>query len=231
MSKIKWDQTSEKKFETGVDHGVLYPQASGGAYPKGVAWNGLTGVNQSPSGADDNDFYADNILYGSLRGAERFGGGITAYMAPDEWAACDGSVEVVPGVFAGQQNRQRFGLCYRTLIGNDTEGTEHGYKIHLVYNASASPSDRDYETMNENPDMMELSWDFTTLPVAVETLDPVSNKPLRPMSHLEIDSTKLTAEKLTAIETILYGTDGSGGSEGTDARLPLPDEVFQLLTA
>lgn len=228
MTRIVWDQISEHIYETGVDHGVLYPIDSTGHYPAGVPWNGLTTVSQSPSGADSNDLYADNIKYLSLRAAEDFGATIEAYTYPDEWAQCDGSAEIVQGVTAGQQTRKAFGLSYRTLIGNDTMGTAYGYKIHLIYNATASPSERSYATVNDSPDAIQFSWEVTTIPVNV-------GGNFKPTAHLEIDSTKADANKLKVLEAILYGTDAGDEvqpPEGVTAgpRLPLPDEVITLLT-
>lgn len=220
--KLNWDQTGEKKFETGIDRGVLYPISNAGTYPAGVAWNGLTSVSESPEGGDENAFYADNIKYGALRGTEDFGGSIEAYTYPDEWEACDGTASVATGVTISQQTRKAFGLCYRSLIGNDVAGLEYGYKIHLVYGATASPSERSHETVNESPDAQTMSWDFTTVPV------PVAG--YKPTSHIVIDSTKVDATKLATLEQILYGTPASGSAEAIDARLPLPAEVISTLS-
>lgn len=217
MSKLVWDASGKKKFEAGVDHCVLYPQASDGTYPKGVVWNGITSVDESPEGGDENDFYADNIKYGSLRGTENFGGTINCYTYPDEWGKMDGSDELVKGVIIYQQSRKTFGLSYRTLIGNDVAGLDHGYKLHLVYGASTSPSEKSYETINDSPDAQELSYEFSTVPV------PVTG--FKPTSILIIDSTQVDADKLKALEDILYGSDSE------DARLPLPDEIVSLLSA
>lgn len=217
MSKLVWDASGEKKFEAGVDHCVLYPQASDGTYPKGVVWNGITSVDESPEGGDENDFYADNIKYGSLRGTENFGGTINCYTYPDEWGKMDGSDELVKGVIIYQQSRKTFGLSYRTLVGNDVNGLDHGYKLHLVYGASTSPSEKSYETINDSPDAQELSYEFSTVPV------PVTG--FKPTSILIIDSTQVDADKLKALEDILYGSDSE------DARLPLPDEIVSLLSA
>ena len=210
--KLIWDQIGEKKFETGVDRAVLYP-INGSAYPKGVAWNGITSISESPDGGDAQDFYADNIKYGSLRGAENFNGTVECYTYPDEWKACDGRAELLPGVTVAQQNRKAFGLSYRTLIGNDTELLDAGYVIHLIYNATASPSEKQRQTVNESPEAQTFSYEFKTTPVPVTA---VNN--MKATSHIEIDSTKVTAAQLTAIENILYG------SGSTEARLPLPDE-------
>lgn len=211
---LVWDQIGEKLYETGTDKGVLFV-AEGSGYGKGVAWNGLASVAEKPSGAEPSDVYADNIKYLSLMSAEKFGGTIEAYMCPPEFGVCDGSAEPVKGVSIGQQTRKGFGLSYRTLIGNDTEGEAYGYKIHLVYGCKASVSERSYQTMNENPEAMTMSWDFDTTPVPVEGY--------KPTSLITIDSTKVSAEKLAAFEEILYG------SSSADARLPLPSEVFELL--
>lgn len=218
MAKIVWDQTGERFYETGTDRGVLYP-AVNGAYPKGVAWNGLTGVDENPSGAEESKFFADNIKYLGLRSAEDFGATVTAYTYPDEFAACDGSATPTPGLYIGQQTRKPFGMSYRTKVGNDVAGDDLGYKINLVYGATASPSQRSYKTVNESPEPIEFSWELATTPVAVE----IAN--LKPAAHLTIDSRTTPAEKLKALENILYGT------ETEDPRLPLPKEVYELLSA
>ena len=215
MSKLVWDSTGDRLYETGVKNGVLYPIDEVGTYSKGVAWNGLTAVTESPSGAESNPLYADDIKYLDLRSVEEFGGTIEAYMYPDEFAECDGSAELAAGVKIGQQKRKVFGLCYRTTLGNDVKGDDYGYKLHIVYGAVASPSERGYTTMNDSPEAITMSWEFTTT--------PVSAKGFRPTAHLEIDSTKANAEKLTALEAILYGSDE------TEARLPLPDEIATLM--
>lgn len=214
MSKLIWDKTGERLYETGVDRGVLYPLVNG-AYPKGVAWNGLTAVNENPSGAEPTALYADNIKYLNLMSAEEYGATIEAYTYPEEFAACDGSAEIADGVTIGQQDRSHFGLSYRTLIGNDEDGTAHGYKLHLVYDCLASPSEKAYSSVNDNPDAVSLSWDISTTPVAVEGYKPTAT--------LTIDSTKIDAAKLKKIEDLLYGTADS------DAKLPLPDEIINLL--
>lgn len=215
MSKIVWDAIGEKYYESGVSHGVLYTQADGGTYNTGVAWNGLTSVSDSPDGAEANDIYADNIKYGSLRSAENHKGTIEAYMYPDEWAECDGNVEPVPGLRIGQQKRRAFGFSYRTEIGNDVDA-ELGYKLHLIYGATVSPSEQTHETVNDSPEVMTLSWEYDTVPIEVEGC--------KPTAHLTIDSTKADEGKLKALEDILYGT------ESDEARLPLPAEVITLLT-
>lgn len=213
MSKIVWDKTGQRLFETGVDHGVLYPLQTGG-YTKGVAWNGLTAINVTPSGAEANPQYADNIKYLNLISAEDFGATVEAFTYPDEFAVCDGSAEPVPGVMIGQQPRKKFGLCWRTLVGNDEDGQEHGYKLHLVYGATASPSEKAYNTINDSPEAITFSWEVTTEPVDVPGY--------KPTAYLTIDSTKVNATKLAALEEILYGT------EDNEAKLPLPAEIFDM---
>ena len=213
MSKIIWDETGKRLYETGVKQGVLYPQ-TGGSYPKGVAWNGLTAVTESPSGAEASPQYADDIKYLNLVSAEEFGATIEAFTYPDEFGVCDGSAEIQPGVIVGQQNRKLFGLSYRTTLGNDTEGTDHGYKLHMVYGALAAPSEKGYTTINDSPEAMALSWEVTTTPVSVTGFKPTAS--------LIIDSTKVDPAKLAALELILYG------NTGVDARLPLPDEVAAI---
>lgn len=215
MSKLVWDKTGERFYETGVDHGVLYPISNKGLYDKGVVWNGLTAINESPSGAEPNNLYADNIKYLVLVGAEDFGLTIEAYTYPDEWEECDGSAEIAPGVYAGQQNRKIFGLSYRTKLGNDVDGQDHGYKLHLVYGCLASPSERGYQTVNDSPEPINPSWEVTTTPVDVPGF--------KPTARLIITSTKANPTRLKALEDILYGTDDQ------DARLPLPEEVIALL--
>lgn len=224
MSKLKWDQIGEKTYETGVDHGVLYPQKEG-AYPEGFAWNGLTSVSENPSGAEDNALYADNMKYLNLKSAEEFGLTIECYTYPPEWGACNGESDLVPGVTLGQQRRNTFGFSYRTKKGNDAEGEDYGFKLHLVYGCSASPSEKSYETINDSPDAITFSYEVTTTPVNVSGLD-ATGKPFKPVSSVTIDSTLVDAQKLAALEAILYGTDASGeDSAATTARLPLPDEL------
>lgn len=215
MSKLVWDQSGKRLYETGVDHGVLYPIQTGGVYSKGVAWNGLTAVTESPSGADVNDIYADNIKYLGLVGAEKFGATVEAYTYPDEFAECDGSVELVKGATIGQQNRKVFGMVYRTVIGNDIDGNEHGYKLHLIYGATAAPSEKAYNTINEDPEAITFSWELSTTPVNVTGHKPTAS--------LTIDSTKADPTKLAELEKILFG------DTETEPRLPLPDEIAQLL--
>lgn len=226
MPKLKWDQPGERLYETGVKDCVLYPIQADNTYSLGVAWNGITAVTESPSGAEPNDLYADNIKYLSLRSAEDFGATIEAYTYPDEWMQCDGSAELTTGVVVGQQSRKMFGLCYRTELGNDTNGVDHGYKLHLIYGATASPSERAYQTINDSPEAITFSWEVTTAPIEVA----VDGKNFKPTSCIIIDSTKVDATKLNNLKDILYGTDGSGGSEGTTARLPLPAEVLSTLS-
>ena len=224
MSKLIWDKAGERLFETGVEMGVLYPQGA-----SGVAWNGLTAVSESPSGAEASPIYADNIKYLNLMSAEEFGATIEAYTYPDAFAECDGSAEIVPGVFAGQQNRKSFGLCYRSIIGNDVDGNDYGYKLHLIYNAKAAPSEKSYATVNDSPEAITLSWELSTTPVAINTL--YEGKKLKPTACLTFDSTKVDAAKMTALEEILYGKDPTtqGGDDGVEPRLPLPDEIIALM--
>lgn len=217
MSKLVWDQTGDRLYETGVKNGVLYPQATGGTYPKGVAWNGLTAVTESPSGAEASPMYADDIKYLNLISAEEFGATVEAYTYPDEFAECDGSASLVDGVVIGQQTRKAFGLCYRTTLGNDTDGNEYGYKLHMIYGAMAAPSEKAYASINDSPEAITFSWELTTTPVSVTGH--------KPTALLTIDSTKVDAEKLAALEAILYG------SESEEARMPLPDEVATLMGA
>lgn len=216
--KLLWDKIGERLYETGVRMGVLYPQNPlTGLYPLGVAWNGLTAVTESPSGAEANPIYADDIKYLNLISAEEFGATIEAYTYPDEFAACDGSGTLSSGVTIGQQKRQAFGLCYRTALGNDLDGEDHGYKLHLIYGAIAAPSEKAYATINDSPEAITFSWEVSTTPVAVPGFKPTAS--------LTIDSTKVDAAALTALEDILYGTDVA------DPRLPLPDEVAALFAA
>ena len=213
--KIVWDQTGERFYETGVKKGVLYPQAAGGTYPKGVAWNGLTAVTESPSGAEATPLYADDIKYLNLMSVEEFGATIEAYTYPDEFAACDGSAEITGGVSIGQQPRVPFGMSYATTLGNDTEGNKHGYKIHIIYGAMAAPSEKPYATINDSPEAITFSWEVSTTPVNVTGHKPTAS--------LIIDSTKVEADKLAALEAVLYG------SAEAEAKLPLPDEVATLV--
>lgn len=222
MSKLVWDQTGERYYETGVKQGVLYPQATGGTYPKGVAWNGLTAVTESPSGAEATALYADDIKYLNLMSAEEFGATIEAYTYPDEFAQCDGSAALATGVSIGQQSRKAFGLCYRTTLGNDVDGNDFGYKLHIIYNALAAPSEKAYATINDSPEAITFSWEVTTTPVNVTGFKPTAS--------ITIDSTKVDKTKLASLEEILYGKDApSSGGEGTDPRLPLPNEIAELM--
>ena len=214
MAKLVWDQTSERLYETGVDKGVVYPQV-GGAYPAGAAWNGLTNVTLSPSGAEATPLYANNRKYLNLMSVEELGGSIEAYMYPDEFAECNGEKEVVTGMRIGQQTRKAFGFCFRTMIGNDTDGTNYGYKLHLVYGALAAPSESANATINDSPEAKTMSWEFSTTPVEMADGSVTAS--------VEIDSTKVDATKLKALEAVLYG------SESEEARLPLPDEVATLI--
>ena len=213
MSKLVWDETGKRVYETGVNKGVLYPQ-SNGTYPTGVAWNGLTAVTESPSGAEATPLYADNIKYLNLMSAEEFGATVEAYTYPDEFAACNGEAELVKGVSIGQQARKPFGMSYQTKIGNDID-SEAGYKIHLIYGALAAPSEKAYATVNDSPEAITFSWELTTTPVEVEGFKPTAS--------LVIDSTKVDAEKLAALEAVLYG------SAEKEASLPLPNEVLALI--
>ena len=217
MPKLTWDNTGERIFETGIKQGVLYPIQSDGKYTKGVAWNGLTAVTESPSGAEATALYADDIKYLNLLSNEEFGATIEAYTYPDEFAECDGSAELATGVMIGQQKRKTFGLCYRTTIGNDVEGNDYGYKLHLVYGCLAAPSEKGYSTINDNPDAITFSWEVSTTPVNVAGF--------KPTSQITIDSTKADPTKLAALEAILYG------SAETEAKLPLPDEVATTMSA
>lgn len=215
MSKLVWDQTGERLYETGVKQGVLYPQESTGEYGKGVAWNGLTAVTESPSGAEATALYADDIKYLNLMSNEEFGATIEAYTYPEEFEKCDGSAAIAAGVSIGQQKRSAFGLCYRTALGNDVAGNDYGYKIHIIYGALAAPSEKAYATINDSPEAITFSWEVTTTPVNVTGFKPTAS--------VVIDSTKTTADKLAALEAILYGT------ESEEARLPLPDEIVTIM--
>ena len=214
MSKLVWDQTGDRLYETGVEQVALYQQ-SGGAYPKGVAWNGVTALNLAPSGAEPTALYANNRKYLTLMSVEELGFTIEAYTYPDEWAECDGSATVVPGVYIGQQPRKPFGLVAKTMIGNDTEGIKHGYKLHIIYGALASPSEQENATINDSPEAKTMSWECSTTPVNVANFEPTS--------YICIDSTTVDGEKLTALEKILYGDSTA------EPKLPLPDEVFTTL--
>lgn len=214
MAKLVWDQTGERLYETGVKNCVLYIPTDG-VYSKGVAWNGITAVNESPSGAEPNPLYADDIKYLNLMSTEEFGASIEAYTYPDEFAQCDGSASIAKGVSIGQQTRKTFGLCYRTTLGNDTEGNDYGYKLHFIYGALASPSEKAYATINDSPEAITFSWEISTTPVEVTGYKPTAS--------LTIDSTAANPTKLAALEDILYGT------QETEARLPLPNEIATLM--
>jgi hypothetical protein len=223
MSKIIWDQTGERLYETGVRNGVLYPRSSTGTYPLGVAWNGLTAVTESPSGAEATPLYADDIKYLNLLSNEEFGATVEAYTYPDEFAVCDGSAELAPGVMISQQPRKPFGLVYRTVVGNDTEYNDYGYKLHIIYNALAAPSEKGYATINDSPEAITLSWELTTSP------EPVTGA--KPTASLVIDSTKVNQEKLAILEGMLFGVDATTGETPTEAivpHLPLPDEIAAI---
>ncbi len=215
MPEITWDQIGDRVYETGVDHGVLYLPSTTGVYNTGFAWNGLTTVTESPSGAESSAQYADNIKYLNLVSAEEFGATIEAFTYPDEFAQCDGTAMMAPGVAVGQQGRRMFGLSYRSQVGNDLVGTEAGYKLHLVYGALAAPSEKAYATINDSPEAITFSWELTTSPVSVEGY--------KPTAVLTVDSTKVAADDLTALEAILYGTTAD------EPRLPLPDEIIALI--
>lgn len=215
MPKLTWDASGERLYETGVKQGVLYVMNSN-SYGNGVAWNGLTAITESPSGAESTPLYADDIKYLDLRSTEEFGATIEAYTYPDEFAACDGSASLADGVNIGQQARKMFGLCYRTTVGNDTDGTDHGYKLHLIYGATASPSEKAYETINDSPEAITFSWEITTTPVSVTGFKPTAS--------ITIDSTKADPTCLAALEEKLYG------GTSTEPTLPLPDEVKTIMT-
>lgn len=221
MSRITWDNVGERYYETGVKNGVLYPMQTGGLYTNGVAWNGLTAVTESPSGAEATPLYADDIKYLNLMSNEEFGATIEAYTYPDEFAECDGSAALATGVMIGQQKRKTFGLCYRTTLGNDIDGNDYGYKLHLIYGCLAAPSEKAYATINDSPEAITFSWEVSTTPVNVSGF--------KPTSQITIDSTKVNETKLAALEDILYGSEGTDGGEGVVARLPLPDEVAELM--
>lgn len=217
MTVLAWDEVGARLYETGVDHGVLYIPDVAGEYNDGYAWNGLTTVTESPSGAESSPQYADNIKYLNLVSVEEFGGTIEAYTYPEEFGQCDGTAFPSTGLAIGQQSRKAFGLCYRTRLGNDVDGTSYGYKLHLIYGALAAPSEKAYATINDSPEAISFSWEITTTPVAVAGYQPTA--------LLVIDSTKVDSGDLAALEEILYG------SVGDDARLPLPDEVIALFGA
>lgn len=222
MPKLVWDKTGERLYETGVKQCVLYLPTNG-VYNKGVAWNGITAVNENPSGAEATALYADDSKYLNLYSVEEFGATVEAYTYPDEFAECDGSAEIAKGVTVGQQTRKTFGLCYRTTIGNDVDGNDHGYKLHIIYGAMASPSEKAYSTINDTPEAMTFSWELTTTPVTVTGKKPTAS--------IVIDSTKCDPQKLAALEAILYGKDATSeqANDGAEPRLPLPDEIATLM--
>ena len=221
MAKLVWDKTGERYYETGVKMGVLYPIQTGGVYTKGVAWNGLTAVTESPSGAEATALYADDFKYLNLMSNEEFGATIEAYTYPDEFAECDGSAALSTGVMIGQQKRKAFGLCYRTTLGNDVDGSDYGYKLHLIYGCLAAPSEKAYATINDSPEAITFSWEVSTTPVSVSGF--------KPTSQITIDSTKVDETKLKKLEEILYGKDGEGPA-ATEPKLPLPDEVAAIFS-
>ena len=223
MSRLTWDKTGERYYETGVKQGVLYPIQADGKYSKGVAWNGLTAVTESPSGAEATALYADDIKYLNLISNEEFGATIEAYTYPDEFAECDGSAALADGVMIGQQKRKTFGLCYKTTVGNDVDGNDYGYKLHLIYGCLAAPSEKAYNTINDSPEAITFSWEVSTTPVNVNGF--------KPTSQITIDSTKIAEgkkTKLTELEDILYGKDSAESDPNNNPRLPLPDEVATL---
>ena len=215
MAKLVWDKTGERFYETGVKKGVLYPQAAGGTYPKGVPWNGLTAVTESPSGAEPTPLYADDIKYLNLMSVEEFGATVEAYTSPDEFAECDGRAAIAKGVSIGQQKRKAFGMSYVTTLGNDVDGNSHAYQIHLIYGALAAPSEKAYASINDSPEVMTLSWELSTTPVEVPGFEPTAS--------VTIDSRNVDPTKLAALEAVLYG------SESEEARLPLPAEIITLV--
>ena len=222
--KLVWDKKGERTYETGVDHGVLYPATGlNGAYAEGVAWNGLTNVTESPSGAEATPIYADNIKYLNLISAEEFGATIEAYTYPDEFAVCDGTAEPADGMKIGQQPRKQFGLCYRTKLGNDAVGEEYGYKLHIIYGCYAAPSEKAYNTINDSPEAITFSWEVSTTPIELSGFKPTAT--------VIIDSTKVDSAKLTELEDILYGKDADTEHEtpAVAPRLPLPDEIIRII--
>lgn len=222
MSKLVWDNAGERLYETGVKKCVLYPMVKG-AYPKGVAWNGVTAITESPSGAEASPIYADDIKYLNLLSNEEFGATIEAYTYPDEFAACDGSATLVEGVALGQQKRNTFGLCYRTVLGNDEESNDYSYKLHIIYGCLAAPSEKAYATINDSPEAITFSWEISTTPVTVG-----DGSKFKPTANITIDASKFTTEeqkaKLAALEAVLYGTDDA------EASLPLPDKIAEIIS-
>ena len=216
MAKISWDETGKHFYETGVSKGVLYVKDETGAYPKGVAWNGLINVTEKPTGAEATPLYADNIKYLNLISTEEFEASLECYTYPDEFAECDGTASIAAGVFAGQQTRKSFGLCYRTIVGNDTEGESYGYKLHIIYGAVASPSEKAYATVNDSPEAITFSYDLKTTPVTV-------GGAFKPTACITIDSKKVPSGKMAELEKVLYG------DTATEAKLPLPSEIMSLI--
>lgn len=225
MSKLLWDQAGERFFETGVDHGVLFVRGEDGDYAEGVAWNGLTAVTESPEGAEVSAIYADNMKYLNLRSAENFKATIEAYTYPEEFEECDGSKSLKPGFKVGQQARKTFAFCYRTKVGNDLDPDATAYKLHIIYGATASPSERAYATVNESPEAITFSWEIDTIPVEITSVDGV-----KPTAHIELDSREIDPTVLEQIEASLFGTDGEGEEAGTDPTLLMPDEILALFT-
>jgi len=229
MAKLVWDQTGERFYETGVRNVVLYVQNSDGTYGEGVAWNGVTGITESPSGAEATPLYADDIKYLNLISNEEFGATIEAYTYPDEFAECDGSASIATGITVGQQARKAFGLCYRTAIGSDTDGNDHGYKLHIIYGCKATPSEKAYATINDSPEAITFSWELSTTPVSFSTKS-TGNAVLKPTATITIDSTQVSEANMKTLENYLYGTDAGSGTSATNAQLPLPDTLVGLLT-
>lgn len=223
MSRLTWDNTGERTYRTGVDHGVLYVQAADGSYPQGVAWNGLSSVNETPSGGEANAVWADNMKYLNLTSAEEYGATIEAYTYPPEFNQCNGAGRVINGVYVTQQTRKQFGFVYRNKIGNDVLGDDYGYELHLIYNGKASPSEESHSTTNDSPEATTMSWELTTTAVALTSIDPSTGKQFKPTPALKINSTEIDPVHLKAIEDVLFG------SEGSEPRLPSPDEVIALM--
>lgn len=231
--KLKWDVEGQRFYETGVKNGVLYINEGTDAAPawNGYAWNGLISVTETPSGAEANALYADDIKYLNLISKEELGGTIEAYQSPKQFDACDGTVSLIEGLNLGQQTRKEFALCYRTAVGNDTNGADNGYKLHILYGCKASPSDRQYSTMNDSPEAMTLSWEFTTTPVTREIDLGTEGKKNYTTSLITVDSTKITEAKMKKLEEYLYGKDPTteGGTDGVQAKLAFPDKVYDLV--
>lgn len=226
MPLIKWDQTGQRKFKTGVDHGVIYPQRNG-IYPKGFPWNGLTTVTKTPSGAEDNKLYADNMQYLNIKSAETLGLTIECYMYPDEFAECNGESEIADGVSLGQQRRNTFGFTYRNKLGNDTEGEDYGFELNLIYGCSAAPSEQSNQTINDSPEAATFSYEISTTPVNVSGVGP-DGKPYKPTASITIDSTKVSREKMVAIEKILYGTEGEY-TKTSDTSFDSSKDYYELV--